>query len=187
MRDCFVVPFNEETGFLAQAEILLHGKNYLCPFRIATGCEYSIVLMSSLIKSEHKDGMIYDYKREAIDYGLKCVIRNSDLYGLPPDFEYEFAMKNDVTKRKALKSKSARFVHKDVNISFADCKIQHDIEVNYDYEGVSVLGMDILKDFRIHGGVSQITNNFVMILGKNGVDGNDFEKLVREHFGYLVK
>ena len=165
--------------FFIQSEIRLHGKAINGNFKLDTGCSYSTISYRTLCNMSHDAAL--KYKEEAIISGLAY----QRSYGVSDTDRVKETDKRLVKEGRLLECTALKFVHNNIPILLNGYKIVHDIAVNYDRTSNILIGMDILKDFDFHCGMSLITNEY-MFLGclKRNIT-SDYLGALHLHFNYI--
>lgn len=147
---------------------------------IDTGCSYSNISFKKFFKVTDKEAL--KYKRNAIiahrPYALS--------YGVSDTNKDKLKQKDLVSRHKYIECTAISYIYQ-ISINLSGYIINHSIRVNYDREGNSLLGMDILKDFDFHVGVSQITGKCTFIGCLRDRINDEYLTAILQHFGYLPR
>ena len=77
-----------------------------------------------------------------------------------------------------------KFEHKMIDFMIGGTKIQSDkICLNYDRKGNILIGMDILKDWDIHIGVSKVTGKNLLLACTTENRSTEYRHALEKHFG----
>lgn len=64
---------------------------------------------------------------------------------------------------RLLECTALKFTHENVPMSLNGYRLVHNIAVNYDRTSNILIGMDILKDFDFHCGISKMTGEYIFL------------------------
>lgn len=147
-------------------------------FKLDTGCSFSTVPARRLffMKDEEYKGLKEHDLRKGVEY--------KESYGVESGGRPHKAL---VTFEDKLNSSAIKFRHRLSNFCVNGYNLPDlDIWVNYNRLGNILIGMDILSQFDIHIGLSNVTNN-VVLLGvlKTQEDKTEYNKALFRHFGLV--
>lgn len=180
MMSSSLVSVLRDNCFYVQSEIKLHGKSIKGNFKLDTGCGYSTVSYRVLCNISHNASL--KYKNEAILSGMKF----QRSYGVSDTDSIKERDRQLIADGRLLECTALKFTHEKVAMSLNGYHLVHDIAVNYDRTSNILIGMDILKEFDFHCGVSRITDKYTF-LGclKNDIT-QEYAEALQVHFGLCL-
>lgn len=141
--------------------------------KIDTGCPISVI---PLAKFKPLQSLCNELKEVDIKDNIEYVAS----YGVETGGE-----KHDkpVTFDEKMECPALKFKHSVSNFEIAGVKISNDyIFVNYNRKGNILIGMDILKDWDIHIGISKIYKKTIFLACPYNSLNEDYYKALEEHF-----
>lgn len=173
------ITLNKRNEFRTQANLTIFGDIYNnLDVKIDTGCPQSVVPVSKLSISKDKAAVM---KLEAIaDKNVKKTIG----FGVNDTEEYKKKARKAFNNGNYTDLKSISFKHDITYLEIAGMHLTNNtIMVNYDGVGNILIGMDILKNWDIHIGQSQITGECMMLACPYDILNDEYFKALNEHFG----
>lgn len=155
--------------------------NFKAPFydievKIDTGCSISTIplkrlkVSDTLCKILKKADIMND-----IPYFLSYGVESGGLKHEIP-----------VTDSEKMDCPAMKFEHRIFDFTIGGIKISSDkICLNYDRKGNILIGMDILKDWDIHMGISKVTGKNLFLACPIGDRCGEYKDALMEHFGFL--
>ena len=145
-----------------------------------TGCSYSTISYRVLCNVSHNTAL--KYKREALVSGLKC----QRSYGVSDTESIKERDKTLIEEGRLLECTALKFTHESIPMSLNGYRIVHDIAVNYDRTSNILIGMDILKDFDFHCGISKMTNEYLFLGCLRNNISREYLSALYMNFGYKI-
>ena len=168
----------QRSSFLCSADFYLLDRSFSkVKVKIDTGCGFSVIPYNRLIRD---DVMCRDLKAKDI----RNKVKSMQSYGVETG---GVAHKKPKTFEDKLSCSALKFSHQISWLSLNGYILpDFDVDVNYDRLGNILIGMDILSQFDIHIGLSNVTNN-VVLLGvlKTQKDKTEYNKALFRHFGLV--
>lgn len=168
----------KKNSFFVKASIMLFGTKKVEDIEIDTGCSYSNIAFKKFFQATDEEAL--NYKKNAIISHTPYVIS----FGASDTNDIIKEQRELIKAKKFLNCKSVSYVYQ-VTLNLSGYIINHDIRVNYDRDGNSLLGMDILKDFDFHIGVSRVTGKSTFIGCLKDRINSEYLDALYQHFGYL--
>ena len=164
--------FNTEASFCLD--------NFKAPFydievKIDTGCSISTIPLKKLKVS---DTLCKNLKNIDIMNNLPYFLS----YGVESG---GLKHKIPITNEEKMDCSAMKFEHRISDFIIGGVKVSSDkICLNYDRKGNILIGMDILKDWDIHMGISKVTGKslFLACPMKNG--SREYADALKKHFGF---
>ena len=153
--------------------------NFTAPFndievKIDTGCSISTIPLKRLKVS---DNLCKSLKQNDIVKQVSYFLS----YGIESGGLKHKAPATDIEK---LNCPAMKFEHKISNFKIGGVKISADkMCLNYDRKGNILIGMDILKDWDIHIGISKATGKSLFLACPMGNRGKEYFGELERHFG----
>lgn len=153
---------------------------YDTPFKIDTGCSISTIPYCKLIPLSSAE--LLDLKRIDIEsntpYVLSYGVESSGMHHSVP-----------VTFEEKLNCPAMKFQHLFTELELDGYRLPDlNFHINYDRRGNILIGMDILKLFDIHIGISNITGKTTLVaVLHNQEDKSEYNALIADHFGIVDK
>ena len=145
-----------------------------------TGCSYSTISYRVLCNVSHNTAL--KYEREALVSGLKC----QRSYGVSDTESIKERDKTLIEEGRLLECTALKFTHESIPMSLNGYRIVHDIAVNYDRTSNILIGMDILKDFDFHCGISKMTNEYLFLGCLRNNISREYLSALYMNFGYKI-
>ena len=155
MMNSYLLSVLKDNCFYMQSEVCLHGKTINGNFKLDTGCGYSTISYRVLCNVSHNTAL--KYKKQAITSGL----RYQRSYGVSDTEMIKEKDKQLIVEGRLVECTALKFTHENVRMSLNGYELTHDIAVNYDRTSNILIGMDILKDFDFHCGVSKMIDKYI--------------------------
>lgn len=174
----YLISILKDNCFYVQAEVGLHGKTINGKFKLDTGCGYSTISYRVLCNVSHNSAL--KYKEQAILSGLKY----QRSYGVSDTEMIKEKDRQLIMEGRLAECTALKFTHENVRMSLNGYELTHDIAVNYDRTSNILIGMDILKNFDFHCGISEMTGEYIFLgcLKRNLTQ--EYLEALRRHFGY---
>lgn len=180
MMNSYLIAALKDNCFFVQSEIYLHGKTINSNFKLDTGCSYSTVSYRVLCNVSHKTAL--KYKREALNSQLKC----QRSYGVSDTDSIKERDRKLIEDGRLLECTALKFTHENVPMSLNGYRLVHNIAVNYDRTSNILIGMDILKDFDFHCGISKMTGEYIFLGCLRDNISQEYLSALYMHFGYKL-
>ena len=91
-----------------------------------------------------------------------------------------------INKGNYLECTTLSFIHPIEGIKIAEYVVPIKvISINYERTRSNLIGMDILKDFDRHEGISRVTGEPIMLACHKDNINQDYLEAMRQHFGYI--
>lgn len=153
--------------------------NFKAPFysievKIDTGCSISTIPLKRLNVSDTlcKTLKKFDILNQT-PYFLSYGIESGGLRHKAP-----------ITDEEKMDCPAMKFEHKIMDFTIGGTEIQSDkICLNYDRKGNILIGMDILKDWDIHIGVSKVTRKNLLLACPMENRSSEYRNALEKHFG----
>ena len=168
----------DNNSFFIRCTINLFGVDAEYYIEIDTGCSNSNIAFKKFFKVDDEEAI--KYKKKAIASGVEKHLG----FGVSDSKKDRVEAYNLLREGKSLKCKYVNFVY-NTDFSFFDYKFNHDVRVNFDRDGNSLLGMDILKDFDMHIGKSLITGKVTFLGCRKDDVSAEFIQAIQSHLGYV--
>lgn len=164
-------------SFSAEASFRLD--NFIAPFygievKIDTGCSISTIPL----------------KRLKVSDAMCKLLKRADLVNQIPSFlsygveSGGFKHKNPATDAERMDCPAMKFVHGISELTIGGVEIPADkICLNYDRRGNILIGMDLLKDWDIHIGVSRVTGKSLFLACPLECISVEYSAALEKHFG----
>lgn len=179
MSNFILAKLNEEkNSFFTECRLSLFDIDAFNIIKIDTGCAYSNIAFQSFFDASketarrRKGLALISHTKQYISFGAS-------------DTQSDRELAKDMIKRgKILDCKAVSFAY-DTTLNFHTYSIQTEIRVNFDRDGNSLLGMDILKDFDIHIGKSLLTGEITFLGCRKEDVSAEYIQAIQDHLGYV--
>lgn len=181
MKNSYIIcEVYKRDSFICSLSINIHKCNSNVLAKIDTGCEKSVIPFKKL--NSVTDDISLRYKQQDISNKVPF----SRGYGVSDTEEIKLRDKKLVQGNDLINCTSLNFKHTNIEMMLNGYKFSHDIRVNYDRTGNILIGMDILKEFDYHCGISKLTgkHTFIGVLDSQE-DKLDYYRALKEHFGII--
>lgn len=171
-------------------------KQFNAPAKIDTGCAYTNfsykalenkgVALNKLDKDEliELENKAKQYKKQAIDADLAT----KTSFGVNDSIEYINLQKELYRNKNYLDCTAISFIHPIKSIYLGGYEVPvEEIKISYDRPKSILIGMDILKNFDIHTGISKVNGENVLIGCLRDNITPEYLTTLEEHFGYTLK
>lgn len=174
----YLISALKDNCFYVQSVISLHGKTINGKFKLDTGCGYSAISYRVLCNVSHNTSL--KYKEQAILSGL----RYQRSYGVSDTEMIKERDRQLIAEGRLLECTALKFTHENVRMSLNGYGLAHDIAVNYDRTSNILIGMDILKEFDFHCGISETTGKYIFLGCLKRNITQEYLNALQMHFGY---
>lgn len=178
----FLISYLKNNSFIIKIFIpCIDGLPLMTKAKLDTGCNVSCIPFQPAFNKTYEESL--KYKKSAIDNNLPYLLS----YGISDTSEQRKYDKKLVNEGKLLECKALKFKHSNVSMLLNGYQFTHDIHINYDRTGNLLIGMDILKNFDIHTGISKVNGENVLIGCLRDNITPEYLTALEEHFGYALK
>ena len=167
----------KNNSFKIPASITLDGTVYHGEVKIDTGCAMSVVTFRRFANAD--ESMSRVMKSNALVSGKKTLLG----FGVSDTSDKINEQKSLYKAGNILDCTAVKFSHKDTPINLGGFNFSHDICVNYDRTGNTLIGMDILEEFEFHCGKSLKTGEYIFLGCLRSNISTEYKDALREELG----